>query len=109
MNISLNYQWTIEGDLQAEAWLNLFFDVRLRHHEVESITLLKDDTNLEGVTFCRNKSEIICDGENGPDLPDPLWLWFIDRFHEAYENIEAIKSGLLDEVAERAVQESYES
>ena len=102
------YQWELEGDLQATAWLDLVFEVRTRHHEVESIELLKDETNLQGVTFSRNKSEIICDGEEGPDLPDSLWLWFIERFHEAYENIEAIKSSLLDQVSAKAVEASYE-
>lgn len=104
-----NHLWELEGDLQASVFLDLVFEVRTRHHEVESIELLKDETNLQGVTFARGDKEIICDGiGRNPDLPDPLWLWFIERFHESYENIEAIKSGLLDQVSAKAVEASYE-
>ena len=103
-----NYLWELEGDLQASVFLDLVFEVRTRHHEVESIELLKDETNLQGVTFARGDKEIICDGEEGPDLPDALWLWFIERFHEAYDKINAIKSGLVNEVTAKAVEASYE-
>lgn len=108
MICDLNYEWVLEGDLDATVTLHLTCDCVVQGITLQSVTLTQ--VECERVEFSLRREKLRYDrSPQNPRQPDPLLQWLSQRFFQRHAESPAFQQEIVHLIEGQALNAYWEA